>query len=66
MTAFFSTIDLFELKLIYRVLHQNLLHEPGLIESEFLQALQSYLQTKARAQGTDTSNHSEWDVWLKA
>ena len=55
-----------ELKVIYRLLHKNLLQEPSLMDSEFLQNLQTYLQKKSRAEGVDVSNHSAWDAWLRA
>ena len=53
-----------ELRLIYRVLHRNLLSEEELMDSTFLSGLQSYLQTAARADGIDTSDHAAWDAWL--
>ena len=62
----FTKINLGELKLVYRVLHKNLLQEPALMDSEFLEALQRHLQQQAQEAGIDTSNHGEWDQWLKS
>lgn len=53
-----------EWKLVYRVLHANLSTHLDLLDSEFLQELQSRLQAQARAEGVDTSHHAAWDAWL--
>ena len=66
MNALFKSIDIGELKLIYGVLHKNLLMEPALMDSLFLEQLQFYLQEAALNNGVDTSNHAEWDRWLKS
>jgi len=53
-----------ELKLVYQVLHRTLTQAPELMETHFLLELQSFLHQQAVADGVDTTNHSEWDVWL--
>ncbi len=53
-----------ELKLIYRLLHQQLSDNPGLLDSELMQDLQSCLQQQARQQGVDVSLHADWSAWL--
>jgi hypothetical protein len=53
-----------ELKLIYRILHAQLPANPELMDSELLQDLQTYLQTKAREEGVDVSLHAQWAAWL--
>jgi hypothetical protein len=53
-----------ELKLIYRILHTQLPANPELMDSELLQDLQTYLQTKAREEGVDVSLHAQWAAWL--
>src|SRR5207248_2129830 len=60
LTAF-ATEDL---KLVYRVLHANLLDQPDLMDSEFLNELQLWLQTLAKIDGVDIGNHARWDAWL--
>ena len=66
MKELFRKIDANELKLIYRTLHKNLLQEPALMDSRFLEELQRHLQAVAGSEGIDTSNHAEWDQWLNA
>ena len=66
MKDLFNTVDIQELKLIYGVLHKNLLMEPALMDSLFLEELQAHLQKRAQEEGVDTSNHGEWDRWLKS
>ena len=53
-----------ELKLIYRVLHDQLTDRPELMDTHFLMELQNFLHAQFRAAGVDTTNHSEWDSWL--
>ncbi len=53
-----------DLKKVYRVLHQHLLHHPELLDSQFLEELQGWLQSLAQAQGVDISDHGQWDAWL--
>lgn len=57
--------DLSELKVVYRVLHDNLLQTPELMDAAFLQALQDWLQLCAGQQGVDISDHAQWDAWLR-
>ena len=61
----FSVFELDELKLVYRVLHRSLLSEEALMDSEFLQSLQTWLQYRAGEDGVDLSDHALWDAWLK-
>ena len=51
MEELFEVVETDELKVVYRLLHKNLLQEPSLMDSEFLQSLQTYLQKKAVADG---------------
>ena len=61
----FSAFEIDELKLVYRVLHQNLMSNMELMDAEFLQALQSWLQYRAGQDGVDVSVHAQWEAWLK-
>ena len=60
LTAF-NTDDL---KLIYRTLHASVLENTDLLDSAFFHELQLWLQTMARAEGVDVSDHAKWDAWL--
>ena len=53
-----------ELKLIYQVLHAEIIQHPGLMDSELLQNLQKHLQEMATQDQVDVSTHSEWAAWL--
>jgi hypothetical protein len=53
-----------EQKLIYRVLHSQLMDRPELMDSEFLHNLQVQLQRVAQAAGVDIGDHGAWDEWL--
>ncbi len=53
-----------ELKLVYRILHSRLQEEMELMDSSLLHDLQTYLQSKAKADGVDVSMHAEWAMWL--
>ena len=54
-----------ELKLIYRVLHSQLLQHHELVDSTFFHQLQTHLQSQARADGVDLADHAQWDAWLR-
>jgi hypothetical protein len=60
----FSPFEIVELKLVYRVLHQNLMGHMELMDAEFLEALQSWLQYRASQDGVDVSVHAQWEAWL--
>ena len=60
-----ETYPLSELKLVYTLLHSQVLEQPVLMDSTLLQDLQSYLQAQARNEQVDVSLHAEWDAWLK-
>jgi hypothetical protein len=53
-----------EQKLIYRILHSQLMDRPELMDSEFLHDLQVQLQRAAQAAGVDIGDHGAWDEWL--
>jgi len=53
-----------ERKLIYRVLHKNLVQNPELMDSAFLADLQTDLQLIAQTEGIDLADHGQWDAWL--
>ena len=54
-----------ELKLIYSILHSQLLQHTGLMDSDLLQELQSFLQAEAGKDNIDVSDHGQWDEWLQ-
>jgi len=56
--------ELADLKLIYRVLHTQLLGHEELVDSRFFHDLQRHLQSAARAEGVDLADHAAWDAWL--
>ena len=60
----FSTYSTRELKLVYRVLHAQLMEHLELLDSEFFAELQTYLHEAARNDGVDVSHHAAWDTWL--
>ena len=60
----FTTYSTHELKLVYRVLHAQLMEHLELLDSEFFSELQTYLQSTARDEGVDVSDHGAWDAWL--
>lgn len=53
-----------ELKLVYRLLHEQLDKNEALVDSELLQELQHLLQARARAEGVDVTLHAQWATWL--
>ncbi|GMR15874.1 MAG: hypothetical protein BMS9Abin31_0168 [Gammaproteobacteria bacterium] len=59
-----DTYPLSELKLIYSVLHSQVLEQPNLMDSDLLHDLQSFLQTQAAKNNVDVSDHGQWDSWL--
>ena len=61
----FSAFDVDELKLVYRILHKNLLSHMELMDADFVDVLQTWLQYRAGEDGVDVSDHAQWDAWLK-
>jgi len=59
-----DTYPLSELKLIYSILHSQVLEQPNLMDSDLLHDLQSFLQSQASKNNVDVSDHSQWDSWL--
>ena len=59
-----NAYPLSELKLIYSILHSQVLEQPKLMDSELLQDLQSFLQSQATKNDVDVSDHGQWDTWL--
>jgi hypothetical protein len=53
-----------ELKLIYRVLHRQLAQNTELLDAQFFDDLQKYLQKQAVFDGVDIGDRSAWDGWL--
>lgn len=53
-----------DLKLIYRILHQDLRDHPELMETHFLTELQAFLHQQAQKEGIDGTDHGAWDSWL--
>lgn len=60
----FEQFELDDLKLVYRTLHAHLLEHPDLIDSKLFHALQTVLQSRARKDGVDLSDHAAWSAWL--
>ena len=60
----YTTFDLDDLKQVYRVLHSQLPHHVELMDSDFLDGLQSHLQAAAAQEGVDGCDHGAWDAWL--
>ena len=60
-----SHFDAGDLKLVYRVLHKSLMQNIELMDSDFFERLQTWLQTCAQSDGVDVSNHAHWDAWLQ-
>jgi hypothetical protein len=61
-----DTYALSELKLIYSILHSQVLEKPALMDSDLLQDLQTFLQSQATKDSVDVSDHGQWDTWLSA
>ena len=59
-----DTYALSELKLIYSILHSQVLNKPDLMDSDLMQDLQTFLQSGASKDGVDVSDHGAWDIWL--
>ena len=55
-----------ELKLIYSLLHAQIVVQPALMDSDLLHDLQSLLQQQAKQDGIDVSAHIEWAAWLNS
>ena len=53
-----------ELKLIYSLLHLQIVEQPALMDSDLLHDLQRFLQSQATQDNVDISAHSEWAAWL--
>jgi hypothetical protein len=53
-----------ELKLIYSLLHLQIIEQPALMDSDLLQDLQRFLQSQAKQDNVDISAHDEWAAWL--
>lgn len=59
-----DTYPISELKLIYSILHSQVLEKPDLMDSNLLQDLQTFLQSQASKDNVDVSDHGQWDDWL--
>jgi len=59
-----DTYALSELKLIYSILHSQILEKPDLMDSDLMHDLQTFLQSGASKDGVDVSDHGAWDIWL--
>ena len=60
----FSAFQIDELKLVYRILHRSLMEHMELMDSDFLEGLQTWLQFRAGRDGVDIADHAQWDAWL--
>ena len=49
----FSAFEINELKLVYQILHKSLMSNMELMDAEFLQAMQSWLQYRAGQEGVE-------------
>ena len=56
--------QLTDLKRIYRTLHGQLQQDFELMDSELLQDLQTWLQSRASDASVDVSVHAQWAAWL--
>jgi len=54
-----------ELKLVYSLLHSQVLEQPMLMDSDLLHDLQTFLQAQATQDKVDVSTHAEWAAWLR-
>jgi len=64
MSYLFEQYNLKEWKLIYLTLHKSVLATPELIDMEFFNDLQKYLQSKAEKTGLEPIDHDTWINWL--
>lgn len=64
MSQRLAAFELAELRLVYRVLHANLMDNLDLMDAAFFQELQDWLQLVAAQQGVDVGDHAAWDAWL--
>jgi hypothetical protein len=64
MSYLFEQYNLKEWKLIYLTLHKSVLTTPELIDMEFFNDLQKYLQSKAEKTGLEPIDHDTWINWL--
>ena len=55
-----------ELKLIYSLLHLQIIEQPALMDSDLLQDLQRFLQSQATQDNVDVSSHDDWANWLNS
>lgn len=53
-----------EMKLIYSLLHSQVIDQPALMDSDLLHDLQTFLQSQATQDNVDVSTHAEWAAWL--
>ena len=53
-----------EWRLVYRLLHAQLLESEELMSSDIMEQLQTKLQAAATADGVDVGDHAQWDTWL--
>jgi hypothetical protein len=53
-----------ELKLIYRILHRQLVQHTELLDAQLFEDLQTHLQKRAMFEGIDIGDHGAWDAWL--
>jgi len=60
----FESFEVADLKQVYRTLHAHLTEHIELMDSEFLEGLQTHLQKQARGDGVDLADHAQWDRWL--
>ena len=61
----FEKYQLDDLKTVYGTLSRSIAERPELLDSDFLQDLQTYLQKVASEKGYDVSLHADWENFLK-
>lgn len=59
------TVDLDELKLLYRALHASISDFPELLDSQLFSQMQKMLQQAAFEDGVDVTDHAQWSDWLE-
>ncbi|MCG8419675.1 MAG: hypothetical protein MJE77_17215 [Proteobacteria bacterium] len=62
--TFRAEAKLNDMKLIYRVLQENMTKFPDLMECDFFDELQHFLQERAKAEGVGIADEGVWDSWL--
>ena len=63
-TRIFEAYNLQGWKLIYLVIYKNISDNPDLMDVDFFNDLQTYLQASAENNNVNPLDHEEWIKWL--